>query len=217
MKLCRPWYPSNTTDRTAIPSRYGRAVYFVSVAIRLTRRQIPLAVLSIGLTVALCLLILQHRDFISQISHWGYVGCFVISTLSSGTFMLPGMGAVVTFTLGGVLHPAVVGMVAGVGEATGAVGAYLTGRGGRGLVAGDPLEGRVAKFMERHGCKAVFLMAVIINPLFYPFAVWMGVLRVHMKKFFVYTLLGRLVKDLILAYCGYFGIRTVLRLFGVPV
>ena len=173
--------------------------------------------LSIGATAVLCIVIVQHRDFINQISHWGYLGCFVVSTLASGTLVLPGMGAVLTFTLGGVLHPAIVGVVAGLGEATGAVGAYLTGRGGRGFIASDPLEGKLSKFMERHGCKAMFLMAVVVNPVFYPFAVWMGVLRVHMKKFFVYTLLGRTVKNLIVAYLGYFGIRTVLHWFGVPV
>ncbi len=187
------------------------------MTISFTRRRIPLVVLSIGATVALCILIVQHRDFINQVAHWGYLGCFVINTLASGTFVLPGMGAVVTFTLGGVLHPAIVGVVAGLGEATGAVGAYLTGRSGRCLIANDPLEGRLSRFMERHGNKAMFFMAAIINPVYYPFAVWMGVLRVHMKKFFVYTLLGRTVKNLVLAYLGYFGIRTVLRWFGVPV
>ena len=203
--------------RAAAVSRCIGAVYFDSVSNGLARRHIPLAVLSIGATAVLCILIVQHRDFINQISHWGYLGCFVVSTLASGTLVLPGMGAVLTFTLGGVLHPAIVGVVAGLGEATGAVGAYLTGRGGRGFIASDPLEGKLSKFMERHGCKAMFLMAVVVNPVFYPFAVWMGVLRVHMKKFFVYTLLGRTVKNLIVAYLGYFGIRTVLHWFGVPV
>jgi membrane protein DedA with SNARE-associated domain len=198
-------------------ARSGGALYFDSVSICVTRRHIPLAVLSIGATVVVCILIVQHREFINEIAHWGYVGCFVVNTLASGTLVLPGMGAVLTFTLGGVLHPAVVGVVAGLGEATGAVGAYLTGYGGRGLVAADPFNGRFSAFIERHGCKAMFIMAALINPVYYPFAVWMGVLRVHMKKFFFYTLLGRTVKNLVLAYLGYYGIRTVLHWFGVIV
>ncbi len=59
------------------------------------------------------------------------------------------------------------------------------------------------------------MMAVIINPLYYPFAVWMGVLRVHMKKFFLYTLLGRTLKNLILSYLGYLGMRTLLQWLGI--
>lgn len=150
-------------------------------------------------------------------AHWGYAGCFLISMLASGTLVLPGMGSVITFTLGGVLNPALVGVVAGLGEATGAVGAYLTGYGGRGFLESDPLQGRFSAFMERHGSKAVFIMAAVINPLYYPFAVWMGVMRVHMMKFFFYTLLGRTLKNLILSYLGYFGIRTVLQWLGVLV
>jgi membrane protein DedA with SNARE-associated domain len=166
-------------------------------------------------TVALCVFLLQHRTAVSQVSHWGYTGCFLISMLASGTLVLPGMGSVITFTLGGVLNPALVGVIAGLGEATGAVGAYLTGYGGRGFLESDPLQGRFSAFMERHGSKAMFIMAAIINPLYYPFAVWMGVLRVHMKKFFFYTLLGRTLKNLILAYLGYLGMRTVLQWLGI--
>ena len=193
----------------------SRGLYYSSVANLVPRRQIPLAVLSISATVLLCVLILQHRELVSQIAHWGYLGCFLISMLASGTLVLPGMGSVITFTLGGVLNPALVGVVAGLGEATGAVGAYLTGYGGRGLLYTDPLKGRFSAFMERHGSKAMFFMAAIINPVYYPFAVWMGVLRVHMKKFFIYTLLGRTLKNLVLSYLGYFGIRTVLQYLGV--
>jgi len=180
-----------------------------------TRLRIPLAILSISVTVVVCVLIVQHRSFVSQLSHLGYVGCFLVSMLASGTLVLPGMGSVITFTLGGVLHPALVGVTAGLGEATGAVGAYLTGYGGRGLVDIEPLQGRLAPFLERHGGKAIFVMAAIINPLYYPFAVWMGVSRVHMSKFFLCTLLGRTLKNLILSYMGYFGIRSVLQWLGV--
>lgn len=182
-----------------------------------SRRHYLLAALSIGVTVALCVLIVQHRAIVSQMAHWGYLGCFLISMLASGTVVLPGMGAVITFTLGGVLNPLLVGVIAGLGESTGAVGAYLTGYGGRGLLPSEPLQGRFSRFMDRHGSKAMFIMAAIINPLYYPFAVWMGVLRVHMKKFFICTLLGRTVKNVLLAYLGFFGIRTVLQWLGIAV
>ena len=176
-----------------------------------------LAALSVGVTVALCVLIVEHRSFIDRISHWGYVGCFLINVLASGTFVLPGMGAVITFTLGGVLHPALVGVVAGFGEATGAVGAYLTGYGGRSLLVDGVAGARFSDLMQRHGSKAMFIMAALVNPIYYPFAVWMGVLRVRVGRFFLYTLAGRILKNLLLAYLGYFGVRTVLQWLGLPV
>ena len=175
-----------------------------------SKREPLLAALSVCATVVLCILIIQHQTFVDQISHWGYLGCFIINILATGTFVLPGMGAVITFTLGGVLHPAVVGVVAGFGEATGAVGASLTGYGGRAFLD----EGRMHD-MQRHGSKAMFIMAALINPIFYPFAVWMGVLRVRIGKFFLYTFLGRTFKNMLLAYLGYFGMRTVLQWIGM--
>jgi membrane protein YqaA with SNARE-associated domain len=192
-------------------------VYYTAVANCSPASRLPLAVLSISATVVVCVIIVQQRDFVNQIAHWGYAGCFLISMLASGTCVLPGMGAALTFTLGGVLHPALVGAVAGLGEATGAVGAYLTGYGGRGIVRGDPLGGRLSTFVEKHRSKAMFIMAALINPLYYPFAVWMGVLRVHLGSFFFLTLLGRTLKNVVLAYMGYFGIRTVLQWLGVLV
>ncbi len=182
-----------------------------------SRRDLRLAVLSICLTIILGFLIIQHREFVDGLRHWGYLGCFLINVVASGTLVLPGMGAIITFTLGGVLHPTIVGLVAGLGEATGAVGAYLTGYGGRGFLVTDPLQGRLSGFMERHGSKAMFLMAALINPIYYPFAVWMGVLRVRVTKFFICTLLGRTLKNLLLAYLGYFGIRSVLQWMGLEV
>lgn len=182
-----------------------------------TRRNYRAAILSVCITIVLCVLIIQHREYVDQLRHFGFLGLFLINVVASGTLVLPGMGAVITFTLGGVLHPAMVGLVAGLGETTGAVGAYLTGYGGRGFLASDPLQGKFSRFMERHGSKAMFFMAAIINPIYYPFAVWMGVLRVRVTKFFIYTLLGRTIKNLLLAYLGYYGLRTVLRWLGMEV
>lgn len=179
------------------------------------RRRVVIAIISVGITVAACALIVQYRAIVNQAAHWGYAGCFFISMLASGTLMIPGMGVVITFTLGSVLNPMLVGVIAGFGEATGAVGAYLTGYGGGGFVDIEPLQTRLSPFMKRHGEKAIFAMAAIINPLYYAFAVWMGVLRVRVYKFFFYTLLGRTLKSIIVAYMGYLGLRSVLQFFGV--
>jgi len=116
-----------------------------------------------------------------------------------------------------VLHPAVVGVVAGLGEATGAVGAYLTGYGGRALLVEGQLQDRFSQLMQRHGSKAMFIMAALVNPIYYPFAVWMGVLRVRIGRFFFYTFLGRTLKNILLAYLGYFGMKTILQWVGYAV
>ncbi len=186
---------------------------------RPTKREALVGGLSVGITVVLCVLIILHRDYVLQMSRWGYVGCFGINVITSGTFVLPGFGIVFTFTLGGVLNPAIVGAVAGIGEAIGATGAYFTGYGGGGLFGNRDgrLYLRLSRMVERYGSKAVFLLAALITPIYYPFAVFMGMLRFGWLKFFLATWAGSTVKNMILAYLGYFGLRSILHWLGLNV
>ena len=48
--------------------------------------------MSLAITIVLCIVIIQYRSFIGQIANWGYLGCFIINVLASGTFVIPGFG-----------------------------------------------------------------------------------------------------------------------------
>jgi membrane protein DedA with SNARE-associated domain len=182
-----------------------------------TKREAIIGGISLAITVALSLFIIYQRSYIEQIAHWGYIGCFVINVLTAGTLVMPGFGLVLTFTLGGVLNPAIVGAVAGIGEAIGAVGAYFTGYTGRGLFrdSNNSFYLRFSNLVDRHGSKAVFFIACVISPIYYPFAVLLGTLRFGWMRFFLATWAGRTVKNMALAYLGYFGLGSILRLLGV--
>jgi membrane protein DedA with SNARE-associated domain len=168
---------------------------------------------SLAITIALSILFIQHRNFLEQIAGWGYLGCFIINYLPTP----PGFCIVLNFTLGSVLYPAIVGAVAGIGEALGALTAYFTGYGGRGLFRNstNSLYIRVNNMLNHHGSKAVFLMSFIINPMIYPFAAVLGMLRFGWLRFFLGSWAGSTAKTMILAYLGYFGLGSILRLFGV--
>jgi membrane protein DedA with SNARE-associated domain len=182
-----------------------------------TKREAIIGGISLASTVALSILILQHRSYIYDIAHWGYIGLFIISVLTNGTFILPGIGIVITFTLGGVLNPAIVGAVAGIGEAVGAIGAYFTGYAGRGLFRDNNsgLYLRFCNIIDRHGSKAIFFISAALSPIFYPCAVFLGMLHFGWVRFFLATWAGRTVKNMVLAYLGYFGLQAVLRWLGV--
>jgi membrane protein DedA with SNARE-associated domain len=184
-----------------------------------TKREAIIGGISIAVTIALSFFILQHRSYIEQISHWGYVGLFIISVLTNGTFILPGLGIIITFTMGGVLNPAIVGAVAGIGEAVGAIGAYFTGYAGRGLLrdSNNGLYLRLTNIVERHGSKAIFFVSAALSPIFYPFAVCLGMIRFGWVRFFLATWAGRTVKSMVLAYLGYLGLKAVLRWLGVDI
>ena len=182
-----------------------------------TKREALIGGISLAVTIALSLFIIQHRSYIDQIAEWGYFGCFFINVLSNGTFILPGFGIVFTFTLGGVLNPAIVGAVAGIGEAIGAIGAYLTGYAGKGLLrdSNSGLYLRFSNIIDRHGSKAIFFVSAIVSPFFYPFAVFLGMLRFGWVRFFLVTWAGRTVKSMLLAYLGYYGLGSILQWLGV--
>jgi len=184
-----------------------------------TKREAIIGGISLAVTIALSLFIIYHRSYIEQISHWGYIGCFFINVLTAGTLVLPGFGLVLTFTLGGVLNPAIVGAVAGIGEAIGAVGAYFTGYAGGGLVrdSNNRFFLRFSNLVDRHGSKAVFFIACVISPIYYPFAVLLGTLRFGWVRFFLATWAGRTVKNMALAYLGYLGLHAILRWLGVSI
>jgi len=185
-----------------------------------TKREAIIGGISLIVTVTLSLFLIYHRSYIEQIAHWGYIGLFIISVLSNGTFMIfPGFAIVLTFTLGGVLDPAIVGAVAGIGEAIGAIGAYFTGYAGRGLLR-DSNSGfylRFSNIVDRHGSKAIFFVAAVLSPIFYPFAVFLGMVRFGRVRFFFATWAGRTIKGMALAYLGYFGLGSILRWLGVGI
>jgi membrane protein DedA with SNARE-associated domain len=184
-----------------------------------TKREAIIGGISLVVTIALSLFILQHRSYIEEVAEWGYFGCFFINVLTNGTFILPGFGIVITFTLGGVLNPAIVGAVAGTGEAIGAIGAYFTGYAGRGLLrdSNSGLYLRFSNIVDRHGSKAIFFVSSVLSPFFYPFAVFLGMVRFGWVRFFLVTWAGRTVKSMVLAYLGYFGLKVVLQWLGVDI
>lgn len=89
--------------------------------------------IGILLTVLLCVAIVylweEMRDVESLATGYGYAGGFLAGILG-GITIIPVPSLLVVFTLGGVLNPVYVGLVAGLGEALGGITVYLTGAGG---------------------------------------------------------------------------------------
>ena len=184
-----------------------------------TKREAIIGGTSLAVTIVLSVIIINNRSYLNQIAEWGYLGCFFINVLTNGTFILPGFGIVITFTLGGVLNPAIVGAVAGIGEAIGATGAYFTGYAGRGLLrdSNSSLYLRFSNIIDRHGSKAIFFTSAVLTPLFYPFAVFLGMVRFGWVRFFLVTWAGRTVKSMVIAYLGYFGLKVILQWLGLDI
>jgi membrane protein YqaA with SNARE-associated domain len=130
----------------------------------------------------------------------------------------------VVFALGGVLkYPMLVGAAAGLGETVGALTIYMTGYGG-GTAFINSTHGRVqaaysrlTSWMERRGSLTLFILAAVLNPFFYPAALAAGALRLGIKRYFLICWAGKTIKGLTIAYAGYWGLRGLLRMLGMPV
>jgi membrane protein DedA with SNARE-associated domain len=186
---------------------------------RPTKREALIGSLAIAVTIALCVAAVYYRDFLLKIDQFGYLGCFIINIFAGSIIIVPVPGLLVTFTLGSVLNPAIVGAVAGLGEAIGSVFVYLTGFAGRGAVRNinNALYTRFTNMFQRHGSKIVFFMAAIFNPVYYFFGIFVGMIRFGLTKFFLLTLAGRIIKNMAVAYLGYFGLRAVLQWLGIAI
>ncbi|MBN2463113.1 MAG: VTT domain-containing protein [Dehalococcoidia bacterium] len=181
------------------------------------KRQYIIGGVALALTIVSCVAAVVYWDYISQAQHYGYLGAFVISILAGATVFVPIPGALVVFTLGSVLNPALVGIVSGLGEAIGSIGIYLSGWGGQKAVQNlkSKFVDRFTDWIRRRGEIAVFLMSAILNPLFYPFTAIAGMLRFGLAKFFFLCWAGKALKNTAIAYLGYFGLRSILRWVGV--
>ena len=189
--------------------------------------------------IAVCVFLVYNWEFIERFQTYSYVGLFFIGLVTGFSLPMPVPYMILVFTLGGVLHPALVGASCGLGLGIGGTLLHLTGRGGRkffpmssvfGLVNKPssednppPLLARLFRrfrvphmlaLARRRGALIVFLMSVAINPFFTPMAIGMGTFhsrRIRLWKFFVMCWAGQTVKCMAIAYCGYLGLGTILR------
>jgi membrane protein YqaA with SNARE-associated domain len=174
---------------------------------------------AVAVTIGLCCAVVIFWDFIQSAQQYGYAGVFIISIFAGGTVFIPVPGLLVVFTLGSILHPAIVGAAAGLGEAVGSMTIYLTGYGGHGTLKSytPRIASKFESWINRRGGLSIFLMSAIINPLFYPFTIIAGMLRFGFIRFFLLCWGGKTVKNCTVAYIGYFGLGSLLHLLGIGV
>lgn len=194
---------------------------------------ISLMIAIIAISVGGSILLIQHWEYIDKIHEHGYWGLFVISLFAGSPIPIPTPSMILTFTLGSILNPLLVGFVAGFGNGVGNALIYWAGQGGhhlfRSLVSPQPSQGtsrsrigrffqklsRMPEFIKNRVLWAVFLLSIYPNPILLPLILGMGATRYHFWKFFLVVWAGKTVQSMILSYLGYYGLRSLLRYMGV--
>ncbi|MBI2851850.1 MAG: VTT domain-containing protein [Chloroflexi bacterium] len=193
-----------------------------------TTREIVVGALALAFSIALIVIALLFRDYLTGIANIGGLGLlsvFLISFIAGSTVsitMIPVPYWLVVFVLSdtlsaewGLFAPIFVGTTAASGATLGQLPSFLIGYGGGGVSErlisrlSERLYQKASEMAQRYGSLAVFLASAIINPLHLPMTLAMGALRFHPGKWLLLTFLGNLVKSLAIAFAGYFALHFI--------
>jgi membrane protein DedA with SNARE-associated domain len=200
----------------------------------LSKKDIIVSVLSILLTVSLCVVAIYYRDYLldtKYVATYGLLGMLIVAFLGGSLLSMIAVPVpywILVFTLPSVLMPELqigapilVGLVSGFGASLGQLLTFVLGCGSRDIsqkLAYKINRGwydRAINLAQRHGSLAVFIMSAIINPFHLPVTFALASLRFSTWKYFLYSLLGNIVKSSFIAFCGYLGLNSLLHFLGI--
>ena len=201
---------------------------------RLSIRDITFGVLSLLFTVILCLVAIYYKDYLlgmAALATYGLLGMLIVAFLGGSLLSMIAIPVpywLLVFTLPSILAPKfqigapiLVGLVSGAGASLGQLFTFMLGYGSRDLSqklayrVNRNFYDRAMNLAQKHGSLAVFLMSAMINPFHLPMTFAMASLRFPRWKFFLYSLLGNIVKSSFIAFCGYFGLTSLFRFLGI--
>jgi len=198
------------------------------------KKDVYIAVVTIGVTIAICAAAIYYRDTLMNIANMaGYslFGVLIVSFVAGSAFSFTAVPVpywMLTFTLPNVLAeqwgiwaPLWVGLTSALGCTLGHLPTFMIGYGGGNLSRGvttrinNRFYTKTMEWAQRHGSWASFAMSAMFNPIHLPMTIAIGALRFPPPKFLLFSFLGNAVKSLFLAFCGYFGLSSLLHFLGI--
>jgi len=174
-------------------------------------RAVVKRVFALLLAVTVTTVLFLFRQRIAEYAVASYFGVFIVTLLASATVVLPVPGLAAVFAVGGILNPLLVGLIAGLGDALGELTGYLAGYAGQGVIENQRVYTRFEEWMKRHGTFTIILLSAIPNPLFDLAGIAAGALRFPVARFFFSCLLGKSIKDIMVALAGYYSLTFLQR------
>jgi membrane protein DedA with SNARE-associated domain len=197
------------------------------------KKVIYLGAAAVVFTIAACVAAIYYKDALADIANIGgysLLGVAVIAFIAGSTLSfvaIPIPYWLLVFTLPsilepqwGLLAPVAVGLTSALGTALGHLPTFMIGYGGGslsqkfGTMVNNRFYTRAIDWARKNGSWAVFAMSAMINPIHLPMTIAIGALRYPPPKFFLFSLLGNMVKSLVIAFCGYFGLSSLFQFIG---
>jgi len=201
---------------------------------RWPKKEIYLGALALVFTIVACVGAIYYKDTLmdmASVAGYSLLGVAVIAFVAGSTLSfvaIPVPYWLLVFTLPGVLAPqwgllapVAVGLTSALGATLGHLPTFMIGYGGGSLsqrfdaLTNNRFYSRAIGWAQKHGGWAVFAMSAMINPIHLPMTIAIGALRYPPAKFFLFSLLGNVVKSLVIAFCGYFGLSSLFEFLGV--
>lgn len=158
--------------------------------------------LTLALAILISVLIFLNRDKFVSLESYGYLGIFLISLLGNATIVFPVPVILTAFLGGGIFNPLIVGVVTALGATIGELVGYMAGLSGGGLVEKGSRIQKVKNWMNKYGLWALFVLAIIPNPLFDLAGIVAGATRIPVHKYLIVVWLGKLIKFLAFSFLG---------------
>ncbi|MCP4536786.1 MAG: VTT domain-containing protein [Chloroflexi bacterium] len=179
-----------------------------------TRRLRVVQVLTVVVIIGALGAALYFRDRLQELEQYSYAAVFVVGLIGDATVVLPLPGLAFIFVMGGIFNPWIVGIAGGVGQALGELTGYMAGYSGQTLVDESPIYDRLTQWMQRYGALTIFVLSIVPNPLFDVGGVIAGALRFPVWKFLTSCVTGKVIKSIVFAMAGYYGVEAIFRLLG---
>lgn len=157
----------------------------------------------------------RDRLTIEQFRSMGYLGAFLMALIGSSTVLLPIPHLAFTFTMGAVLSPFPLGLIAGTGDALGEITGYIAGYALEEEVENVKLYQYLKTWMLRNGDLTIFVLSLFPIPFFDLAAMAGGIVGYPLWRFMLATWCGKTIKAIVAAWAGFYGIAWMAQLLGV--
>lgn len=178
----------------------------ISNKTNLPRSDTSVRIFIFAVTIILLILIWIFRSRLLYVSKLGLLGIFFINFFASASVVIPLPGIASVFLSGAILDPVSVGLASGFGASLGELFSYFVGFGGRGLVKSGQMKNNWMEnfeyFFNKTGFVTTFLFSALPVPIFDIIGILAGSLNYPIWKFFIATLLGRTLRNILIAWTG---------------
>lgn len=133
----------------------------------------------------------------------GYTGVFLINLIGSASVVVPVPGlaaACAAAAPSAGLNVIILGLLGGTGATIGELTGYMAGYGGQSFVQKVKHYDRVSNLVVRRGAVALFILAVVPNPIFDIAGIAAGSLGYPVRRFLAWVFLGKIIKFIVIAY-----------------